>query len=114
MAQSSLFFTEREVHLIHQNISPQNELKKDISNSGDLYLSAIVYVDESHWSLCLNNRIIRSDGLHQIDGFHIEEVAPLKVKFSWLPPHSALPLSFTLHPNQMFLPNENRIIPKIN
>lgn len=111
-AHASLLFTESEVRLIQQNTAPQTKLNRGTSKSEELYLSAIVYVDKSHWSLCLNNRIIRSDRSHQIDDFHIEDVSPLRVKFSWVPPNSAQPITFTLRPYQIFLPNENRVMSK--
>ena len=110
MAHPSLLFTENEVHMIHQNIAPQNELNNPASHSEGLHLSGIVYVNADHWSLWLNNRRIGSDTPHQIDGFHIEEVTPLMVKLSWVPPQSTQPILFTLHPNQMFLVNENKVI----
>ena len=106
----SLLLTEHEIHLIHQHLSPENNLHNKDSNSSDFSLSGIVYVDATHWSLWLNKRMIRPDNLHQIKGVNIEKVTPLMVKFSWFPPHSTLPILFTLRPNQIYLGKENRVV----
>lgn len=107
-AHSSLFFTDSEIHLIHQNLLSQNKSNNTTSNSEELYLSAIVYIDGGHWTLWLNNRMIRSNDPYQIKGFRIDKVTPLEVKFSWPGSPSAILKTFTLHPNQVFCTKESR------
>lgn len=71
-AHPSLFFTQEEI----QSLNNQgNELKK-------LNLSAIVYIDKNHWSLWINNKVIRPENRHDLSGVKIEEVTPFEVKFS--------------------------------
>lgn len=110
LAHSSLFFTDSEIHLIRQNLLSQNKLNKTTSNSEELYLSAIVYIDGRNWTLWLNNRMIRSNDPYQIKGFRIESVTPFEVKFSWTASPSTIPKTFTLHPNQVFYGKERRVI----
>lgn len=108
----SLLFTDNELELIRQHISPLNGLNNTTSHAGELHLSGIVYVNADHWSIWVNNKRISSDNLHQIDGFQIEKVTPLMVEFSWIPPQSDKTQEFTLRPNQIFLVNKNRMMSK--
>lgn len=110
-AHTSLFFTQREVRLICQNLLPVNKSKRDTSCPA-LYLSAIVYIDATHWAIWLNNRMIRSDDPHQINGFYIERVTPIEVKFSCDESPSSIPKTFTLRPHQVFYGKENEFISK--
>jgi len=111
-AYPSLFFTEKEIHLMGQALSSQHNVTKKTEGSATLSLSAIIYVDEHHWTLWANNQIIHAKDGRSFDGFHIKRVRPLKVEFSWIPPNATHPIVFTLRPQQMFLGTENRIIPK--
>jgi len=106
----SLLLTEHEIRLIHQHLSLENNLQHNDSNPSNFSLSGIIYVDEHHWSLWLNKRMIRPDNLDQIKGVRIEKVTPLLVKFSWVPPRSTIPTPFTLRPNQTYLGKENRVM----
>jgi hypothetical protein len=106
LAQPSLFFTENEIKLIHQNMAFTHKLDK----SYDLYLSSIVYVDEAHWTLWLNNQIIHATDPQQLEHFQIKRVTAFQVEFSWLPSHSTIPLRFTLRPHQIYRGRENRVI----
>src|SRR5258708_24987872 len=89
LAQPSLLFTEKEVELIHENISHQTDQQHPEMLSGRLYLEAIVYVDADHWTLWLNNKMIHSHDPHTIDGFHIDKVTAVNVIFSWISQRSA-------------------------
>jgi hypothetical protein len=103
----SLFFTEKEVQHIHQNFLLKN---KRVQNRENLYLSAIVYVDEDHWTLWVNQQPIHASDPQQLHGFHIEKVTPLTATFSWHPPQESVPLRFTLRSQDIFLGNEKKVI----
>ena len=105
-ASPSLFFTKEEINLIHAVD------KKTENSSETIDLSAIVYMNQDHWSLWLNNRLIRSHQSLDIKGLHIEKVTPHNVTFSWCSPTSSVPLTFTLRQNQIFLVNEKRVLSK--
>lgn len=108
-AHPFLLFTEKEVNLIYQTLGSQTESNQSSSNVGELFLLGILYVDANHWSLWLNNMMIQSDKSHQIENFHIEHVTPNEVQFSLISPHSAVPITFLLQPNQMFSAKKNRV-----
>lgn len=71
-AHPSLFFTQEEI----DSLSGQEDGFKT------LHLSAIVYLDKDHWSLWINDKVIRPQNKHALSGFKIEEVTPFEVKFS--------------------------------
>lgn len=107
-AQPSLFFTEKELQAIHQKPLPQRLLKENIS------LSALVYVDEAHWVIWVNNQMIHSTDSQCLGNFHIERVTASHVEFFWKPPNVKTPINpikFTLRPYQTYLSQENRILP---
>jgi hypothetical protein len=81
LAHPSLFFTQEEI----DSLSTQdNEPEK-------LNLSAIVYLDKDHWSLWINDKVIRPENRDELPGFTIEEVTPFEVRLS-SPSSSALTL----------------------
>src|SRR5438445_4337130 len=108
----SLFFTDKEINLIKQIFIFQQKLEKNPIKPENLYLSAILYVDETHWTLWANQKVVHASDLHFIDGYSIEKVTPLSAVFSYKPP-SSLPKKFTLRVHHMFLSAEIKII-KIN
>lgn len=112
LAQPSLFFTEKEVRFIQKNIFLNNKVKETGENSKILHLSSLIYIDESHWTLWLNDQILHATDSPQIDGFHIEKVTPFSVEFSYLLPQSTIPLKFTLCPHQIYWGGKNRILRK--
>jgi len=110
-AYPSLLLTEEEVNHIRESLSGREKGNLEESFKGkNLYLSAIIYVDESNWSLWLNNKIIRPETLSDIDGFHLEKVTPQGAKFSWTPPDTVIPATFTLHPYQTYLTKNQKIV----
>ncbi|MBA3813087.1 MAG: hypothetical protein H0X26_01125 [Alphaproteobacteria bacterium] len=109
-AHPSLFFTEKDVSLINQSFFLKRQVIKTDKEKENLYLSALVYVNETHWTLWLNNRMIHSTDPHTIQGFHIEKVTPLEAVFSWHSPQSKAPLRFALRSHEMFLGNEKKVI----
>jgi len=111
-AHPSLLFSEKEINLIHENFSGYKELETETSNSGDLYLSGIIYVDTKNWSLLLNDRVIRPDNVDQLIEFHIERVTPQMIKCSWLSDNFLSLVKFTLRPNQIFIAKEKRVVGK--
>lgn len=106
-ATPSLFFTEKEVHLIYQTLSAETAPQQK-----DLFLTGILYVDTHHWSLWIGKTIITHHTRHQLKDFQIEQVTPFRVTFSWVPVPTAQPIRFTLHPNQLFSSKEKRVISK--
>lgn len=109
----SLFFTEKEIHLIKQKFLFQNEVEKIDKKLENIYLSAIIYVDESHWTLWANQQAVHALNPHPIDGYNIEKVTPHAAVFSYIPSNSTASKKFTLPLHHMFLSAENKII-KIN
>jgi hypothetical protein len=106
-ASPSLFFTKDEINLIHS----VNKRTTEISET--LHLSAIIYLNQDHWSLWLNNKLIRPQQPLNIKGLQVEQVTPHHVRFVWHSPASSEDLKFTLRPNQIFLLNEKESqIPK--
>ena len=84
-AHSSLFFTQEEIDFLDiQSDAPEK-----------LNLSAIVYLDKEHWSLWINDKVIRPTNLHDLSGFTVEEVTPFEIKVSPVSPETS---SFTLRP----------------
>ncbi len=109
-AYPSLFFTEDETSSILENLHESNTLERAFENFGKLYLSAIVYFDEDHWSLWVNNLILRPDTPQDIESFHLEAVTPKSVKFSWRPSDGSPSKTFTLHPHQTYIAKNEMII----
>jgi hypothetical protein len=93
----SLLLTAEEIRSIHANLPSQS-----LSPSGRLFLSAILYVDATHWTVWINNSPLRPESSRDIEGFHIEEVLPRGVTFSWISPKQPMPIIFTLHPGQTY------------
>ena len=108
LAYPSLLLTENEIKLIRQNLLSQRET----NNLQYFFLSGILYVDANHWALWLNDRMIHPHSLLEIKGFHIKKVMPHKVEFIWNSLPSNKPITFTLHPNQLYFVKENRVISK--
>ena len=109
----SLFFTETEINLIKNKFLFQNKLEKIEITPENLYSSAILYVDNTHWTLWLNHQMVHASDPHPISGYHIEKVTPLAAVFSYLPSQPSPPKKFTLPVHHIFLGTENKII-KIN
>lgn len=108
LAYPSLFLTDEEINLIHQNFNSTTD--KTTANLKNLRLSSIIYIDASHWSLWVNDRMLRTDAVHDIEGFHLEKVMPEGAKFSWTPPGTSTPITFTLQPNQIFIVKTQKIV----
>ena len=100
-AHPSLFFTKEEVNHIRECFSSKEN--SNLRDSGRLSLSALMYFDEGHWSLWVNDKIINPENSHEIKDFHLEKVTPREVEFSWTPPDSSTPIKFTLHPYQTYM-----------
>ena len=99
-AHPSLFFTNDEIGHIRKCLAG----KEVLGNMSQLFLSGIVFLDEEHWSLWVNNKIIRPENRHEIEGFYLEQVRPKGVKFSWIPSGTSNQILFTLHPYQTYVP----------
>lgn len=99
LATSSLLFTDEEVSYIRENYSNQ---KTDIQEepSEKLSLTAIVYFDEKHWALWVNNKIIEPETRDQLDLVYVEKVNPDEVIFSWKSFPSKI---FSLHPPETII-----------
>lgn len=109
--RSSLLFTDKEIALIQQNTlkSGSGEIKEMPPGFDQIFLSAIIYIDQSHWALCLNNEMVNSENPGILKNLHIHRVFPEKVDFSWVFPHSTVPLYFTLYPNEIFLLKSRKV-----
>ena len=102
LAHLSLLLTEKEVNLIHESL-PSHDPHPS-SDPGKLHLSAMIYIDEDHWSLWVNDKIIRPETRDNIEGFHLEKVTHEGATFSWTPPNGTVPVTFTLIPPQTYTP----------
>jgi hypothetical protein len=95
-AHPSLFFTEEDIKAI------RDKARGEKDDCLKLHLSALIYMDKNHWCLWVNHKIIRPETRGDIDGFYLESVMPHKVTFSWTPPESLTPKTFTLYPSQTY------------
>ena len=100
----SLFFSEEEIFYIRENFQGKEQ------KTHPLYLLAIIYLDSSHWSLWVNHKIISPETGDEVEGYHLEEVASSTATFSWTPSKTPVPVFFTLHANQTYLPRERKVI----
>lgn len=103
-AYPSLFYTDQDMEAIHEKGLDEK------TRSQRLYLSALIYLDQNHWCLWVNHKIMRPETSHSIDGFHLERVMPHEVTFSWIPQDSTMPNTFTLRPSQTYVANEQKIV----
>jgi hypothetical protein len=87
----SLFFNDEEMVYFYKN-------KKVPCSQNDLILLGILYYDKSSWSLWINDKIIHPDNVQELEGFHIEKVAPDEVEFSRLSDEGKEGENFTLQP----------------
>jgi hypothetical protein len=72
-AEFSLFFKDQEPSFTHT----QMPIKKET-----LSLGAIIYTDETHWTLWVNGKIIHPETAHTLEGFSIERVTAEEVTFA--------------------------------
>ncbi len=108
----SLLSTEQEITSICKN---RFEKKQECSREfGKLHLKALVYFDKDHWTLWINNKIIRPENSHAIKGFCLENITFRNATFSWVVPPSLIPKKFTLNPGQTYDLNEHKIIDGTN
>lgn len=105
-ASPSLFFTAEEIEAIQHSVVDQ----KTSNSSDNLSLSAILYIHPTQWTLWINGKTIRSGQALALGNFHLEEVTPHKVRFSWHPSQASPPLPVTLRPGQKFLAHEKKIV----
>lgn len=98
-AISSLLFTDEEVSFIEENFS---QLKTDPLEVPyeKLSLTAIVYFDDGHWSLWVNDKMIGPETQDHLDPFYVEKVTPDEVTFSWKASPSKI---FSLRPPQTIM-----------
>jgi hypothetical protein len=96
LANPSLLFTDEEVSYIRENyLNQKTDVQEDSSEK--LSLTAIVYFDENHWALWVNNKVIEPESRDQLELVYVEKVSPDEVIFSW----KALPSkTFSLSPPQ--------------
>lgn len=99
LANPSLLFTDEEVSNIRENYSNQKtDVQEDSSEK--LFLTAIVYFDENHWALWVNNKVIKPETRDQLGLVYVEKVSPDEVTFSLA---SSPSTRFSLYPPQMVI-----------
>jgi hypothetical protein len=103
-AYTSLFFTEEDIKSIRENQLDEQP------HSLNLHLSALIYMDQNHWTMWANHKIIRPETHGDIDGFHLQRVTPHEATFSWIPAESLIPKTFTLRPSQTYVGKEQKVI----
>ena len=89
----SLFFKDEEIVHFYKN-------QKVPYSQNDLTLLAILYYDANHWTLWINDKIIRPDNIQELEGFHIKKVFPHKVELSKLSEEGEHLETITLRPYQ--------------
>ncbi len=89
---SSLFFQEEEIAHIHED-------KRDALKFGEIKLFAILYTDDQHWSLWINDKMIHPENMHDLMGVRIKKVTPDEVTFSYISSKNAGVKTFTLRPH---------------
>lgn len=87
----SLFFKDEEIARLHESNQETCEA---------LSLSSILYYDESHWCLWINDKIIRPENAEELMEFQIEKVSPDEVEFSQRSAEGKISEIFTLRPYQ--------------
>lgn len=107
-ASPSLFFTSKEISFIQQNMF-SNILVNPFAQAETISLSAIVYIDENHWTLWVNNIALRPQTVHEMENLKIMKVQPQDVTFLWAPHHTTTPKTFTLHPGQTYESKDTRL-----
>lgn len=100
-AYPSLFFTDEEMRFIQQNMY-SNILTRPFVQAETITLSAIVYIDENHWTLWVNNIALRPETAFGMENLEIVKVRPQNVTFLWAPSNTPTPQTFTLHPGQTY------------
>jgi|GEM_PF-3695226 len=85
----SLFFTDEEIARGHE---------KNQKTWGTPSLSAILYHDEDHWAVWINDKIIRPDNVQEVEEFHIENVSLQDVIVSRPSPEGEGVETLTLRP----------------
>ncbi len=107
-AYPSLLLTEEEISCIRKNIRDRDfSTLKDIEK---LKLSAMIYCDEDHWCLWVNNKVLRSGDIHKIEKFHLVKVDPDEATFTWISRQSLTQKTFTLRPHQTYIANKQKIV----
>ncbi len=107
-AYESLFFTETEKDIIHENLLESKT--HPFKDREKFQLEALIYISEKIWSLWINNEIICPENVYKIKGYRIKKVTPWNVTFSWIPSNSSTPKTFTLCPYQAYDSKEQKII----
>ncbi|OJW51045.1 MAG: hypothetical protein BGO67_11985 [Alphaproteobacteria bacterium 41-28] len=106
-AYPSLFFTEEDIKSIREDQLDEQP------HSLNLHLSALLYIDQNHWSMWINHKIIRPETCHDIDGFHLEGVTAYGATFSRISSESLIPRTFTLRPFQTYIAREQKVVDEI-
>jgi len=87
----SLFFDDEEIARLHES---------NQATCGTLSLSAILYYDENHWCLWINDKVIRPENVEELMEFRIEKVSPDEVEFSQRSAEGEISETFILRPHQ--------------
>lgn len=89
----SLFFKDEEIVHFYKN-------KKAPCSQNDLTLLAILYYDNNHWTLWINDKVIRPDNIQELGGVHIKKVSADEVELSKLSEKGEHLETVTLQPYQ--------------
>lgn len=91
---SSLFFKEEEISHIQED-------KHDVLRCEEIKLFAILYTNDQHWSLWINDKVIRPENRHDLGEVCIKKVTPDEVTFSYTSSKDADVKTFTLRPHSV-------------
>ncbi len=93
----SLFFKDGEIDRL-------SEETQDPLAGWPPSVSAILYCDEAHWSVWINNTVIHRENAHEWEGVHIDKVTPHEVTVSHLSPTGETLETLTLRPSSLVIP----------
>ena len=96
----SLFFSESEMALIKENLTNPPVDRQSLS------LTSLIYYDDNHWSLWLNNKLFRPENVDELDDYELEKITPGGAHFFC----HLNQKSFLLHPHQVYMPFEEKIL----
>lgn len=111
-AVPSLLFQDKEIERIQESL-PEKALRTSEVIAGkweSLTLFGIMYLDQDHWTVWVNNKTIGPKSPHNFAGVHLERITPTKVDFSWTSADGKRTQPFTLHPFQTYILKQQKIV----
>ena len=92
----SLFFSQTELKMLSNHLKAPGEISKNLS------LNSLLYLDDTHWSLWINQKLFHPQNIHDLENYELKKVTPQGAHFFC----SLDQKSFILKPNQVYVPLE--------